>query len=158
MSIGLLYIAPSHKRQYLNAAFVLLTVCLGACSQFSGPISTNDLTSDVDVTGSIKDRDNGAFTNFAPGDLAVMAEAIGDVLNKNDSNDGQSTWQNTISGNNGSITSATKTLTQNGGACIDFATTANTISGVAAYIGLACQDVAANWRIIQLAQKTEAPS
>ncbi len=67
-------------------------------------------------------------------------------------------WNNPLSGNSGTIVALTDETVASGAGCARFETTANTIGGVRAYQGVACQDVMKDWSVIQLMSKDDGES
>jgi len=136
------------------AVSLALALLAGACGGVSMPVGSADPTTPLDLTGSIDAQQNTADVDINAQDRAVIAKAIATAR---DSATAQPpfSWTNPLSGNSGTILALTDDTIASGTGCARFRTTANTIGGLRAYDGVACQDVMRSWQVIEL---TEADS
>ena len=135
-----------------TGACVALALLVGACGGVSMPVGSADLAAPLDLTGSIDGQQNDADVDISRQDRAVIAKAIATAR------DGAVgappfAWNNPLSGNSGTIVALTDETVATGTGCARFETTANTIGGVRAYQGVACQDAMQDWAVIQLMAK-----
>jgi surface antigen len=132
----------------------LLALFLGACGSVSMPMGSADVETPLDLTGSIDGQQNTADVDINKQDRAIIASAIGKAR-KQETADAPFSWTNPITGNSGTILSLVDDSVPGGTGCTRFETTANTIGGVRAYDGVACQDLMKDWAVISLAEKGE---
>ncbi|MBA5776348.1 pyridoxamine 5'-phosphate oxidase [Stappia sp. F7233] len=152
------YTAKAERRQFRFWMHCLLlsglATSLAACGSFGGPVGSDDLVAPLDLTGSIEGTQNPADADIGQGDRSAIAFALA-AGPTSVAKSPAFTWSNPVSGNSGTIISATKEPVTIGTECTRFETTANTIAGVRAYEGLACRDAKTNWTIVELKQKSE---
>jgi surface antigen len=141
-------------RTAARIALLFLPLALAACGGVSMPIGSADVATPLDLTGSIDSQQNAADVDINQQDRAVIARTIA-TARDNAQAPAPFTWTNPISGNSGTILSLVDDSVETGTGCTRFETTANTIGGVRAYQGLACQDVMKDWSVIALKEKAE---
>ncbi|NRG19681.1 pyridoxamine 5'-phosphate oxidase [Rhizobiales bacterium] len=125
---------------------------LAACGSMPAHIGSDDVTSPLDLTGSIDGAHNTADADIGIDDRKAIAFALA-VGPTSVSRPAAFTWSNPVSGNSGTIISLKEESVPFGTECSRFETTANTIGGVRAYTGLACRDANTNWTIVDLRAK-----
>lgn len=128
---------------------------LAACGSMPSPVGSDDVTSPLDLTGSIDGAQNAANADIGVDDRKAIAFALA-AGPTSVSRPAAFTWSNPVSGNSGTIISLTEESVPFGTECSRFETTANTIGGVRAYTGLACRDANTNWTIVDLRPKDDA--
>lgn len=128
------------------------TCMLAACGSMPTHVGSDDLTSPLDLTGSIDGAQNAADTDIGADDRKAIAFALA-AGPASVSRPAAFTWSNPVSGNSGTILSLKEESVPFGTECSRFETTANTIAGVRAYTGLACRDANTNWTIVDLRAK-----
>ncbi|MAA97921.1 MAG: pyridoxamine 5'-phosphate oxidase [Stappia sp.] len=120
------------------------------------PMGSADVETPLDLTGSIEGQQNTADVDINKQDRAIIATAIATAREQDTAGKPPFSWTNPITGNSGTILSLVDDSVPGGTGCTRFETTANTIGGVRAYNGVACQDVMQDWSVISLAEKDEA--
>ncbi|MBL6431387.1 MAG: pyridoxamine 5'-phosphate oxidase [Alphaproteobacteria bacterium] len=145
---ALLFLSRSPRAAGLRCACVARRACGGV----SMPVGSADITTPLDLTGSISGQQNDADVDISRQDRAVIAKAIATAR------DGAAgappfAWNNPLSGNSGTIVALADETVATGTWLRALETTANTIGGVRAYQGIACQDAMQDWAVIQLMAK-----
>ncbi|WP_417769224.1 RT0821/Lpp0805 family surface protein [Stappia sp.] len=141
--------------RYRIALVLSLTLLAGACGGVSMPMGSADPETPLDLTGSIDGQQNPADVDISAQDRAIIAKAIA-TAREDGIAEPPFSWNNPISGNSGTIIALVDDTPANGTGCARFETTANTIGGVRAYNGVACQDLMRDWAVIGLTVKDGA--
>ncbi|WP_349359753.1 RT0821/Lpp0805 family surface protein [Stappia sp.] len=128
-----------------------LALLAGACGGVSMPVGSADPATPLDLTGSIDAEQNTADVDIGAQDRAVIARAIATARGSTTAQPPFS-WTNPLSGNSGTILALTDDTIASGTGCARFRTTANTIGGLRAYDGVACQDAMQTWQVIDLTE------
>lgn len=139
-----------HRRGLALGLCLALTVA--GCGSISMPMGSADPETPLDLTGSIDAQQNIADVDISAQDRAIIAKAIATARDGGMA-EPPFAWNNPISGNSGTIVSLVDDTATNGTGCARFETTANTIGGVRAYQGTACQDAMQDWAVIGLTVK-----
>ncbi|TWI84590.1 outer membrane surface antigen [Roseibium hamelinense] len=115
---------------------------LGACTQVTVPLGSNDVQTPIVLSGEMGLSADEAFTDIDAQDRAEIAAVLADLISKETATQTVATemrWLNGESGNSGTVSKLDLADYQATG-CFSFQTTANTIAGVKLYSGTACKD------------------